>query len=58
MAKPTSPSFPHRSEHNPNLHVDIRGKNEKIHAEVKNPLGAYAIGWAQREAAREQKGRS
>lgn len=57
MAKPTSPSVPHRSSHEPKLHVDIRGPQGKIHVPVKNVLGATAIGQAQRQGAREQKGR-
>jgi hypothetical protein len=56
MAKPTSPSPPHRSDAH-GLHVDIRGKDGKIHVPVKNKLGAFAIGQAQKAAAREQKER-
>ncbi|MFV8141838.1 hypothetical protein ACNQR7_30085 [Mycolicibacterium senegalense] len=57
MAKPTSPSPPHRSNGNPDLHVDIRSKAGKIHVPVKNKLGATAIGQAQKDGAREKKGR-
>jgi hypothetical protein len=58
MAKPTSPSPPHSSRDHPKRHVDIRGKDEKIHVDVKNNLGATAIGGYQRFEARKDKGRS
>jgi hypothetical protein len=57
MAQPTSPSPPHRSSHNQQLHVDIRGATEKIHKNVIDPLGAVAIGGFMRDQARQVKGR-
>lgn len=43
MAKPTSPSWPHRSRKKPELHVDLRGAKKKQSVKVKNPLGALPI---------------
>lgn len=58
MAKPTSPSWPHRSKQNPNLHVDIQqGRGKHSWVNVKDPKGAYAIGGAVRDQARKSKGR-
>ena len=57
MAKPTSPTPPHRSKGHPERHVDIRGKSGKIHVPLKNNLGATAIGGYQRDEARKAKGR-
>jgi hypothetical protein len=57
MAQPASPSWPHRSTAHPNLHVDIRGAQEKIHVDVQNQAAAHVIGFAQRAAVREAKGR-
>lgn len=58
MAKPTSPTPPHQSSVNPKRHVDIKGADKKIHTDVKNDIGATAIGGHQREKARREKGRS
>jgi len=58
MAKPTSPSWPHRSKGNPKLHVDIQqGGGKHSWVNVKDPRGAIAIGGALRDQARREKGR-
>ena len=57
MAQPSSPSQPHRSDEHPNLHVDLRGPDEKIHADVHDYLGAIAISGYMRDQERQAKGR-
>lgn len=59
MAKPTSPSWPHRSRGNPKLHVDIQqGRGKHTWVNVKDYKGAIAIGGAVRNQARKEKGRT
>ena len=58
MAKPTSPTPPHKGPDHPKRHVDIKGADAKQHKDVKNNLGASAIGGYMRDKARKEKGRS
>jgi hypothetical protein len=57
MARPTSPSWPHRSAQHPELHVDLQAGKDKLHVPVKDRIGAAAIGVAVRSGDRAQKGR-
>jgi hypothetical protein len=57
LAKPSSPTPPHRGKENLERHVDIRGPKEKIHQPVKNQVGGTAIGGYQRSNERDRKAR-